>query len=147
MDCPKCVGKLQRTTVSSFQTSQAEELKGAGLKFQLELDQCFVCRGVWFDKSELDKYLSEAMTRVDSPSVGTALDRSLDARAGKCPRCHVDLVKQRAPQTVDMMVDVCEQCRGIWLDSTEIDRFERSGHGKPSVFEVIVRAIIQRKKP
>ena len=36
-----------------------------------------------------------------------------------CPRCSGDL---RAQQRDGIEIDVCAQCRGIWLDRGELDR-------------------------
>lgn len=37
MDCPKCVGKLQKKIMED-----------------IEIDTCFVCEGIWFDANELE---------------------------------------------------------------------------------------------
>ena len=124
MDCPKCIGKLQKTTFTNFETSEVKELQGATVTYNLELDKCFVCGGVWFDKGELDKYLTEKVTVIDSSSVGADLDKELDAKKGNCPRCQVEMKKTAAPKDPSITVDTCEKCGGVWLDSTEIDRLE-----------------------
>lgn len=36
MDCPKCLGKLQKKTME-----------------YIEVDSCFACEGIWFDAGEL----------------------------------------------------------------------------------------------
>ena len=85
MDCPKCIGLLQKTTITDRKTSGIKELAGAALSYELELDKCFVCGGVWFDKGELDKYLTEEITVVDSPALGGGLDKELDAKKENAP--------------------------------------------------------------
>lgn len=121
-----------------------EELKGAAISYTLELDKCFVCGGVWFDKGELDKYLTEEITIVDSPALGGGLDRKLDEKKGKCPRCQIELKKTPAPQDKNMTVDMCEKCGGLWLDSTEIDRLERTTKSKAGLLELFFKGF---KKP
>jgi hypothetical protein len=39
-------------------------------------------------------------------------------RAAKCPRCEVDLTERELQQ---VMVDICPQCGGMWLDAGELD--------------------------
>lgn len=126
MNCPKCVGKLGKVTVKLNEAYRSEKMKGEGLVTELELDQCFVCNGVWFDAGELEKYLAEKITIVDSPPIGKKLEKELDAKIGKCPRCGIDMVKKPAPKDPSITIDACEQCKGIWLDSTEIDRLEET---------------------
>ena len=38
----------------------------------------------------------------------------------KCPRCDTSALEER--QRVGITVDVCAQCRGIWLDRGELER-------------------------
>ena len=128
MDCPKCIGRLQKKEISMHETSEIKELQGAVLS--QTLDQCFVCGGVWFDKGELDKYVSEKITIIDSPSLGKAMDQELNEKEGKCPRCKEVLKKEPYKNEATIILDVCGKCGGFWLDSTEIDRIERTNKEK-----------------
>ncbi len=130
MDCPKCIGKLQKKEVAMYATSSIEELRGAAISQSLEVDQCFVCGGVWFDRGELDKYTTEKTTIIDAPSVGKDLDEKFDKKEGKCPKCSVMMKKTPYEKEPSITIDVCEKCGGIWLDSTEIDRVERANKNK-----------------
>jgi len=49
-----------------------------------------------------------------------------------CPRCHIPL---RLSVIRDLEIDICPQCRGIWLDSEEFDYLtsERDVYSDPSV--------------
>ena len=129
MDCPKCIGRLQKRDIQVDETHNVKELEGAGLSFTLEVDQCFVCGGVWFDKGELDKYTTERITVIDSNSIGADMDRALDKKEGKCPRCGVIMKQTPYEKDTSVTIDVCEKCGGIWLDSTEIDRLEKDLKG------------------
>ncbi len=37
----------------------------------------------------------------------------------KCPRCKVSLIKTKK---LDIPVDYCPQCRGVWLDGGEMEK-------------------------
>lgn len=137
MDCPKCLGKLQKTTITSRQTSEIKELQGAGLAFALEVDKCFVCSGVWLDKGELDKYLSEEIEVVDSPSLGSEMDKELDAKHGNCPSCGIKMTKVASFKNTQLTVDICDKCQGIWLDPTEIDILERTHKPKQGFWKLL----------
>ena len=140
MNCPKCIGKLQKKKLTMYATSSVvEELQGAGLSQSLEVDQCFVCGGVWFDRGELDKYTTEKVTIIDAPSISKDLDKKLDAKKGKCPRCSVMMKKMPYEKEPSITIDVCEKCGGIWLDSTEVDRVERANKEKIGFFGLFLK--------
>lgn len=139
MDCPKCIGKLQKKELTIYAASSIKELKGAGISQSLEVDQCFVCGGVYFDRGELDKYTTEKATIINSPSVGDALDKEFDAKKGKCPKCSFVLKKTPYEKEPSITIDVCEKCGGIWLDSTEIDRVERANKDKVGFLGLFLR--------
>lgn len=119
MDCPKCVGRLQKITLEINAIS-----KGRAQRSEIELDQCAVCQGVWFDKSELETYLKLGATAVDSPPMEAKLGKELDDKAGKCPRCSVEMGKTPDPKGRGVKMDVCGKCGGVWLDNSEIDKLE-----------------------
>ena len=110
MNCPKCIGKLGKKEVAMYTTSNIDELKGAAISQTLEVDQCFVCGGVWFDKGELDKYTTEKVTVIDAPSIGAGLDKEMDKKEGKCPRCSVVMKKIPYEKEKSITMDVCEKC-------------------------------------
>ncbi len=126
MNCPKCVGKLQKTVVTSFTAPEKPELGGRPEKEGLEVDRCFSCGGIWFDHGELERYLKARLAILDSPVVGGQLDQHLDEKEAHCPRCNRPMHKAPAPRSQDVGMDVCGGCGGVWLDSTEIDRLERA---------------------
>ena len=129
MDCPKCIGKLGKITISLNEAYKSGKIKGKGVTEELELDQCFVCKGVWFDSGELDKYMNEGVTVIDSPPIDSQIKNDQDKKIGKCPRCGVDMIKKEAPKDSSVTIDFCQQCNGVWLDNTEIDRLEKANLG------------------
>ncbi|MBI5202758.1 MAG: zf-TFIIB domain-containing protein [Elusimicrobia bacterium] len=110
MNCPKCrAGKLQDL---KLKTKQAKTL---------ELEQCNMCGGVWFDRGELEDYLGGTVTVIDFPKLDAALAVELDYREAKCPRCDAKLSKSKAPQNDRIQGDACKLCGGLWLDGGEAD--------------------------
>src|SRR5579875_1610290 len=124
MDCPKCNGRLESIKLDIYEESKYKDLQGADLRYELEVDQCFVCGGIWFDKGKLETYLREGLTTLHSPSLGKDLDRQFNKKKGKCPACQIEMAQQPYPLDHGVQVDTCAKCGGIWLDSTEIDRLE-----------------------
>ncbi|HLD30043.1 MAG TPA: zf-TFIIB domain-containing protein [bacterium] len=135
MKCPKCIGKLEPVRVEMSEVFMPEKGGKNSVKTRttkLELDQCFVCKGVWFDKDELEKYLLRGFTAIDSPPVSSDIRETLDRKSALCPRCGAEMLKKRAPRDSSIIIDQCSRCAGIWLDNTEIDKLEQ---GKLSPIE------------
>lgn len=123
MDCPKCGGVLNKVNIKVRPEYGADILQDAEQTSEIELDQCLSCNGVWFDVKELDQYLAEKLLILDSP--GVSKYKELDKKVGTCPRCKQKMVKRSGPKNAGFMLDVCEKCNGVWLDSSEIDKLEK----------------------
>lgn len=147
LDCPKCIGRLEEVVIQCRTCSDVPSLKGVGASYKLSLDRCFTCGGLWFNKGELDRYLADGLTVIDSPSLGRAMDAEFDRKDGPCPKCAVPLRKEPSPVASSVTLDACPQCGGIWLDSTEIDRLEQvSRRSGQSLWESILQAIKRPKR-
>ncbi|UCC94185.1 MAG: zf-TFIIB domain-containing protein [Thermoplasmata archaeon] len=77
------------------------------------VDACPNCNGIWLDKGELrkiigDRKLADYLTK----DIGTKTESPL-----VCPRCGGLMDYQHAE---DVEVDVCLDCRGVWLDAGEL---------------------------
>lgn len=123
MQCPKCHNVLIRITSSlgkRYTTGKKE-----GEKIRLEVDQCFECNGVWFDAEELESYLFENLTIINSAEISPILKQIHNEKIGLCPICDIELSKEQAPKDKNVIIDKCYKCQGIWLDMTEIDILEK----------------------
>ena len=102
MDCPKCQEEpLNRTTIDG-----------------VEVDLCAKCRGVWFDERELTLLLNEPASAL-RPLTRGADRMGHDALRGNCPRDAVELLRVSSARDPKITLDICPQCRGIWLDGGE----------------------------
>jgi Zn-finger nucleic acid-binding protein len=126
MNCPKCIGILKTIRLTQHHIARRIDNANQDDEFLLEIDKCFSCGGVWFDKGELDKYLEKHITAIDSSSLGKELDRKIDEKVGTCPHCAIELEKSPAAQDPKLTIDVCQNCQGVWLDPPEIDTLERA---------------------
>ncbi|MCA9795806.1 MAG: zf-TFIIB domain-containing protein [Candidatus Eremiobacteraeota bacterium] len=105
LKCPACADRL-------LQAIKAGEL---------ELDLCRSCAGLWFDSGELASFLGiptlveEFLERWHDRQPATFGFRPLP-RA--CPRCLCGLAEVVAAQVV---LDLCQQCQGIWFDEGELE--------------------------
>ena len=145
MDCPKCVGRLQKKTVNVKFYSDKKGSEPKSISKDLELDQCFSCGGVWFDQGELDQYMSDQLFDINSPLLGGDLDQKLDQKDGKCPKCEEIMTKKPAPTDSSITIDFCEKCSGVWLDSTEIDQLEKKYKGIKGSWQAFLKGIFRKK--
>jgi len=124
MDCPKCVGKLEKRKVEN-----------------VEIDACPVCEGIWFDAEELEDiiiadstdsfdYIDVGREEFDGAEVANA-GVNLNDKKGKCPRCedHADLVQAKYKRDEKIKVDMCPKGHGIWLDGGEVQLLRKKGPG------------------
>lgn len=86
---------------------------------EISIDECRYCDGLWLDRDEpeqlakldiIGKHLLQPMTFDDSKQRKPEGDRI-------CPRCQVTL-EVHVHRTVT--IDVCGQCRGLFLDRWEL---------------------------
>lgn len=79
----------------------------------VELDHCPGCRGLWFDANELTQHLAdirgEAVEARPEPGAETAF---------RCPKCPDE--KLREAYLLDVRVESCPGCDGIFLDLGEV---------------------------
>jgi len=91
----------------------------------IEIDISEGCGGVWFDNFELEKFVSP------SDDIGDILAEHMkefhmplkdNEKRLKCPR-DTDVVMMRRFYSgkLQIEIDECPQCGGIWLDTEELD--------------------------
>jgi Zn-finger nucleic acid-binding protein len=97
MKCPKC------------NNSDLKENKVKGRNLQVDL--CRDCQGIWFDRNELEALLKISVKTIKIPSQART-------QPFQCPRCRQPLYAFSYPHTM-VIVDMCPQCEGIWLDANE----------------------------
>jgi len=107
MKCPKC------------KSEDLKEIKINGVK----IDRCEHCGGLWFDRDELrivrdhrDKNLSWLDFDLWKNN-----DKLTVSSKSNCPRDGKPLFKIKCGNT-DIMVDICLECHGVWLDKNELDK-------------------------
>ncbi len=89
---------------------------------KIELDYCPACRGIWFDRGELELLL-DTLTRgaardlVDSLMHRPALNASEKSR--KCPICRRTMRKIDIGSGREILIDACNYGHGLWFDGGE----------------------------
>lgn len=91
---------------------------------KIELDSCPNCRGVWFDKRELELLLETAGVESGIPLIENAR-KSTTQTGGKkrrCPICTRTMLKTTVGDGKGVLIDVCEYGHGLWFDGGEVDQ-------------------------
>ncbi len=113
MQCPKCQTALDPVRVD-----------------EVDVDQCSGCQGVWFDALELGPLLDKHEAGVKALLEGER-DEALNAqRSVSCPRDQAQLLRVYSLRNNEVILDVCAECRGVWLDGGE---FQQIKAGQPDV--------------
>ncbi len=91
---------------------------------KVQIDRCTQCHGIWFDQDELrkskdekDQYLK--WLDIDLWKEGKKFQVSRSEKI--CPLCQNTLYQVRYGES-NIKVDVCHECKGIWLDQGEFKK-------------------------
>jgi uncharacterized protein len=94
----------------------------------LQLDRCPQCRGLWFDRAELDEYIKrQGRPRTDPLR---DLERLPDAGHLLCPRCAKPTLEPWRAASV--LLSRCRQCRGVYLEGADLSALS----GRRPVYQV-----------
>lgn len=111
-ECPRCKVELK------------ERLPG-GIRY----DECVRCNGIYYDQDELRQ--AKDLAQPDSrwldfdiiKAVGNAQNESKTKLL--CPSCSGVMVEVKYQDT-GVVIDVCSQCHGVWLDEGEFGKIIQS---------------------
>ncbi len=124
MNCPKCISPLNEIVIEN-----------------VCLDFCPHCKGIWFDKEEL-AFVTELRNDLPNPQA--------DRTEGKdtvfpCPRCDKKLEELKFIPLLDLLIDRCPACHGIWLDNGELQKVGTIAENFKSPKSKIIRVSLQIK--
>ena len=94
----------------------------------VELDHCLECRGVWFDRDELEQLLGSINLRVEDMHLKAAADSIIASRGEKprrCPLCRKNMKKISVGENDPVVLDRCERHGGYWFDGGELTKVIR----------------------
>lgn len=113
MKCPKC---------------RQQDLREKYVReSNINVDYCPKCKGVWFDRGELEQSMEAADPHLQIPRAAVRLQ-------APCPRCAKPLYAFPYPQT-RVMIEMCKACKGLWLDAGEFKRIRETRGQLPTTEE------------
>lgn len=98
---------------------------------QIELDFCPKCKGLWFDRTELQllmKICGLADEKHNQFSLEYFLNRVVnqqDIPLRKCPMCNHKMTLVNAGKDDRIIIDICPRNDGIWFDGGELAQLIR----------------------
>lgn len=123
LKCPRCNSNLSSDNIDRL--DQNFSFNG------VEVDICESCKGIWFDKDELQG-IEEVIEPVlfEIRKIPNLTEQLIPL---KCPRCEdVQLLKVQSERDKKVITDVCPECDGVWLDGGELEAIQ-----KENVFKVL----------
>ncbi|OHB75168.1 MAG: hypothetical protein A2Z34_01850 [Planctomycetes bacterium RBG_16_59_8] len=94
----------------------------------IELDYCPRCRGVWFDRDELNLLLESLEFDTGSLKMNDLLtlpEKAGTERERKCPLCRKRMAKSAVGNEPEVIVDRCVNNEGFWFDGGEVGQVIR----------------------
>jgi uncharacterized protein len=93
----------------------------------VEAQQCPKCEGHWLEGDALRQLESTVNVRLFEWR--KLPPEELQMRDVECPRCRPKRVmkKVRSERDRHVLLDVCEQCHGVWLDGGELRAIQEMG--------------------
>ncbi len=86
-----------------------------------EIDRCPDCKGIYFDKGELENISKLVMlfsdAKLEEEEIDTIPQFERDRKL-KCPDCGEPMIEEDVGG--GYVIDVCTGCSGIWLDYGEL---------------------------
>ena len=86
---------------------------------RVEVDSCISCRGLWFDRGELELLCEQTGVQLDPPAMFRAADAAGD-RVRQCPRCRKPMARVALAANARLVTDHCPDEHGIWFDASEL---------------------------
>jgi Zn-finger nucleic acid-binding protein len=110
------------------------ELTARTYEADVEIDCCPACRGTWLDDGELETIQhtverdhSRRLFEPIATAAGSynAVAQQSAPRAAACPRCEAEMDVRPYGMGSQIVIDVCPEGCGVWLDGGELESLER----------------------
>lgn len=103
MNCPTCIKEMKKFRY-----------------FQVEIDRCQYCGGLWLDGNELRLFIEKGLIprQLLTDYCTDVRNAKVDEGERECPRCETSKLKIINHKGIN--VDYCSECGGFWFDRGEL---------------------------
>jgi Zn-finger nucleic acid-binding protein len=123
LNCPKCSDSLL-------------------IKILGDLDFCSRCCGIWFDKGETAKFFTLSQDILDAE----ALAQTAEKKGLRCPRCEQELAEFNYVDGLELRLDYCAACRGLWFDVHETEKLMQYINEKSAPLARLAKVLAEKKE-
>jgi Zn-finger nucleic acid-binding protein len=116
MKCPQCNSPL----------------KEGNYEADIQIDLCASCGGMWLNKGELEAIqetvehdYSDILYKIGTVARAYELARQKALAGRTCPHCHRLLASKEYGYCSQILIEMCPQCEGVWLDRGEMQALEQ----------------------
>ncbi len=127
MNCPRCMPK-GGATASPY---RGDLRRGSAVVLEpethaaslVQIARCPVCHGVFAEHEAIATIERTARRMKRGPSLAGVVGRAYEPPTEKmsCPSCSGETTRREWSMGTLVFVDVCVECRGVWLDSGELE--------------------------
>ena len=121
MNCPRCTaagGEMQSAYRGGFThgtvVALVDDTSGGSV-----IQRCPSCRGAFVEYEELKAIENRSKVSAATSASKRTWDPPTEAIA--CPSCQSETTRREWSIGTLLFVDVCIECRGVWLDSGELE--------------------------
>lgn len=115
MNCPRCKAQLRSVNYEG-----------------IRIETCDSCHGEWLDNTELKKVIDRREVAFDlekrkafADSIKSQrVDLSGDQQKLVCPKCNGETRPINYSEDSGIIIDRCNECKGIWLDRGELEAIQ-----------------------
>jgi Zn-finger nucleic acid-binding protein len=104
MKCPACQHALEQKSYRG----------------NIHVDECLWCKGVWFDRGELETYKEAVRQGPEAQELGPPTFEAINGNPDKltCPRCNTKTLVKGTIRHI--LLHQCETCLGIHVSGEQI---------------------------
>ncbi len=84
------------------------------------IDRCPQCNGIYFDEGELESIVELVHFFIESDLQEEEIDTISHPERQRILHCPVDNTIMDKHEICGQVIDICQKCKGIWLDNKEV---------------------------
>ena len=121
LKCPRCATQL---TTGEFEKYDQDITLST-----MDVDKCQSCGGIWFDKDELAQI--HDTIEITLIEIRKLPDSNEQNKPLNCPKCQSAIMEKiQNVRDEKVIMDVCPDCKGVWLDSGELKAIQQENFFK-----------------